>query len=494
MSLDLHQATPEDIRERAAIDRSVRFPVLFFFTSAAAWLFVATALGFLSGLKLRVPGLWDDCPWMIYSRLFPVHMIALVYGWAMQAGLGVMVWLMARLTRNELHNPVTVIVAGHLWNAGVALAVIFVWSGLGRSMPWLDFPVWVAPMLFIGYLMVALWMIPMFRARRSGEVYISEMFLLGAALWFPWIFATANLLVGDEGSAVMSAGINSWYISNLIYFWFAPVALASAYYLIPKIAGRPIHSYPLALVGFWALAILSGWTGFNRFVGGPFPAWIPAVSGAATLFIIIAVVASGSNFWLTVKGKEKLWEYSPTLRFTMFGALMFICYAVLNGVSSFFSFSKVLQFSHFVVGLDTLAVYGFFSMMAFGAIYYIVPRITGCEWPSPALIRNHFWFSAYGIATVVLTMLIGGFAQAGQMNQWDQEFVRSVEVGNGWVVGRIVAWLLIAFSNLGFFYQLAVMFIGRGRRTAGPTLIHGEPGSVSSAEEAVSLSAGGAHH
>lgn len=494
MSLDLHQATPEDIRERAAIDRSVRFPVLFFFTSAAAWLFVATALGFLSGLKLRVPGLWDDCPWMIYSRLFPVHMIALVYGWAMQAGLGVMVWLMARLTRNELRNPVTVIVAGHLWNVGVALAVIFVWSGLGRSMPWLDFPVWVAPMLFIGYLMVALWMIPMFRARRSGEVYISEMFLLGAALWFPWIFATANLLVGDEGSAVMSAGINSWYISNLIYFWFAPVALASAYYLIPKIAGRPIHSYPLALVGFWALAILSGWTGFNRFVGGPFPAWIPAVSGAATLFIIIAVVASGSNFWLTLKGREKLLDYSPTLRFTIFGALMFVSYAVLNGISSFFSFSKVLQFSHFVVGLDTLAVYGFFSMMAFGAIYYIVPRITGCEWPSPLLISGHFLFSAWGIGTVVVTMLIGGFAQAGQMNQWDQEFVRSVEVGNGWVVGRIIAWFLIALSNLGFFYQLAVMFIGRGRRTAGPTLIHGEPGSVSSAEEAVRLSAGGANH
>jgi len=421
-------------------------------------------------------------------------MIALVYGWAIQAGLGIVVWLMARLTRNELRNPVTVIVAGHLWNAGVALAVLSVWFGFGRSMPWLDFPAWVAPILFISYLSVVLWLIPMFRARRSGEIYISEMFLLGAAVWFPWIFATANLLVGDEGSAVMSAGINGWYISNLIYFWFAPVALASAYYLVPKIAGRPIHSYPLARVGFWALAILAGWTGFNRFVGGPFPAWIPAVSGAATLFIIIAVVAAGSNFWLTLKGKEKLWEYSPTLRFTMFGVLMFVFYVVLNGLSSFFSFSKVLQFSHFLVGLDTLAVYGFFSMSAFGAIYYIVPRVTGCEWPSPSLIRNHFWFSTYGIATVVLTMLVGGFAQSGQMNQWDQEFVRSVEVGNGWVVGRVVAWALIAVSNLGFFYQLALMFIGRGRRTAGPTLIHGKPGVVASAEEAVGLSAGGAHH
>ncbi len=493
MSLNPNQATPEDIRERAAIDRSVRFPVLFFFTSAAAWLFVATLLGFFSGLKMRLPLLWEDCPFMIYSRLFPVHMIALVYGWAMQAGLGIMVWLMARLTRCELKNPATVIVAGHVWNAGVALGVLSVWFGGGRSMPWLDFPAWVAVLLCIGYLMVALWLIPMFRARRDGEIYISEMFILGAALWFPWIFVTANLLVGDGGSPVMGAGVNGWYMSNLIYFWFAPVGLASAYYLVPKIAGRPIHSYPMAKVGFWSLAFLAGWTGFSRYLGGPFPAWIPAVSGAAAIFALVAMVAAGSNLLQTVKGKEKLWEYSPTLRFTMFGALLMVIYGVLNGLSSFFSLSKVLQFSHFVVGLDTLAVYGFFSMMAFGAIYYIVPRVTGCEWPSPSMIRTHFWFSTYGIATVVLTMLVGGFAQAGQMNHWDQEFVRSVEVGNGWVVGRIVAWALIAWSNFGFFYQLALMFAGRGRRSAGPTLIHGEPGSVTSAEEAIGLNAGGAH-
>ena len=81
-------------------------------------------------------------------------------------------------------------------------------------------------------------------------------------------------------------------------------------------------------------------------------------------------------------------------------------------------------------------------------------------------------------------MLVGGFAQAGQMNQWDSSFILSVEVGNGWVVGRIVAWALIAVSNLGFFYQLALMFIGQGRRSEGPTLIHAEPGSAGSAEEA----------
>ena len=96
------QPTPEDLNERAAIDRSARYPVMFFFTSAAAWLLFATVMGFVSSLKLRVPGLWDACPFMGYGRLFPVHFNALVYGWAMQAGIGVMIWLMARLTRSRV--------------------------------------------------------------------------------------------------------------------------------------------------------------------------------------------------------------------------------------------------------------------------------------------------------------------------------------------------------------------------------------------------------
>ena len=212
-----------------------------------------------------MPGLWENCQFLNYGRLFPMHMNALVYGWAIQAGVGVMLWLMARLTRVEVQNATTIVVAGHVWNFGVFIAVLAIWFGFGRSIPWLDFPSWLWPMLGLTYLMMLVWLVPMFQARRTGQIYISELFVIGAALWFPWIFATANLVIDDAGSAVMGAGVNAWYITNLIYFWFAPVALAVAYYLIPKIAGRPIYSYPMARFGFWALAILAGWTGFNRF-------------------------------------------------------------------------------------------------------------------------------------------------------------------------------------------------------------------------------------
>lgn len=471
------QPTPEDLIERAAIDRSARYPVMFFFTSAAAWLLFATVLGFVSSIKLRVPGLWDECAYMGYGRLFPVHFNALVYGWAMQAGIGVMLWLMARLTRSRIEHPVALIVAGHIWNAAVALAVISIWFGAGRSIPLLDFPSWIWPVFAISYVLIVVWVIPMFHGRRNSLFYVSEMYLIGAAIWFPWIFITANLLINRGTAPVMGAGANAWFISNLIYFWMVPVALAVAYYIIPKVSGRAIYSYPLAQLSFWLLVILAGWTGFSRYMGGPFPAWMPAVSGAATIFILLAVVATVANLMLTLKGCGRLWEFSPSLRFTVMGMLMLALYAVLSALSSTFVFGKNLQFSHFLVGLDTLAFYGFFSMTMFGAIYFIVPRITQSEWPSGTRIRSHFWFSTYGILTMVVTMLVGGMAQGGNLAQWDQIFSSSFVNSSAYVVGRAIAWALISYSNLYFLHQLALMFLGKGRKTLGPTLIHAEPGA-----------------
>ncbi len=481
------EPTTEEIEERASIDRSTRYPVMFFFTSAAAWLLVATILGFMSSLKLRVPGLWDQCEFLTYGRLFPMHMNALVYGWAMQAGFGVLLWLMARLTRNELRHATSILVIGHVWNAGVALAVLSIWFGFGRSIPLLDFPVWIWPILMVAYILVVIGVIPMFRNRSHPNIYISEKFLVGAVLWFPWIFATSCLLINKGTAPVVGAGIGAWFISNLIYFWMAPVSLAVAYYIVPKIAGRPIYSYPLATASFWLLAILAGWSGFSRYMGGPMPAWMPAVSSTASILILLAIFATVVNILLTLKGLSKLWEFSPSLRFTVFGMLMLVVYAVLAALAGTFQFGKNLQFSHFLVGLDTLAFYGFFSMTVFGAIYFIVPRITGAEWPSGKGIRTHFWFSVYGILTLVSIMLIAGIAQGGNLAQWDQAFSISTDNAAAYVVGRALAWALIIYSNTIFLYQLALMLLGKGRKSEGPTLIHAEPGEAPSARAAAGL-------
>lgn len=463
----------EDTELRAEIDRSLRPPVLFFFTSGLAWLFLSLLLGLAASISLHSPDVFSFCSALNYGRLHPAHMNAFVYGWVFQAGFGASLWIMARLCRISLPRTAMLIVAGHLWNLGVSLGIVAILFGHGTSIPYLDFPAGVWILLIVPYCVIAGYMVMMFKARRDGHVYISQWYLLAAAFWFPWIYLTANLLIHHfPSAAVINAGIAGWYGGTLLMLWVVPVALGVGYYLIPKVVGRPVYSYQLALASFWSLAILGGWVGMQHFMGGPLPAWMPSVSGAAMVFLIVPMVFIGLNHHNTVKGHHDIIHYSPTIRFVFFGSIAFAVFILLGAALSLFRFGKVLQFSHAELGHQMTALYGFFTMTMFGAIYFILPRLMGCEWRSGKWIRFHFWFSAYGTGAMLLALLMGGMFQGQQALLHDQVHVLSVEVAWGFMVGRSLAWLFIILSNLMFFFHVLLMICRLGRRSGQATYIH----------------------
>ena len=320
------KVSEESARQRALIDRSTRLPVLFFFTSSALWLVVASVMGFLAAMKLHWPG-FLDFDWLFflnYGRIKPAFNAAFVYGWTFQAGFGVAIWLMARLCRAEVRNSMVLLIAGHFWNLGVVIGVLTIFFGHATGMEWMQFPAFVWPILLLAYSMISVSLVLMFQRRSPGQVYISLWYILAACFWFPWVYLTANVFIHViPGAAVMSAAINAWYIQNVIFMVLTPLGLASAYYFIPKILGRPVHSYQLSLVGFWGLAGLTGWSGMQKFLGGPLPTWMPAVSGAATILMLVPVVTVAINHHLTTRGKHGLVQYSPTMRFTVVGAFSY---------------------------------------------------------------------------------------------------------------------------------------------------------------------------
>ena len=467
-------STAENLR-RAAIDRSVKGPVLFLFTNAAFWLMASTLLGCIAAVKLVFPT-FLDCSFLTYGRLEPVHMLALVYGWGIQAGIGVSLWLMARRTAVELKGGQGLLITlGVIWNVAVTVGILSVLCGGSTSLEWLEFPASVATVLLLVFIAFAFRIVSMAaKPQRTEGFMVSTWYILGACFWFPWVFATATGLLGHVELGALGAGINAWFVHGVILLFFVPVGIGSAYYFIPKITGQPIHSAQLAQMGFWSLAVLGGWTGMQRFMGGPIPSWMPALGALAAVLLLIPVGIVGLNHHLTTLGSHKLVATSPTLRFTFFGALFYpVSGLILAAISAFWS-GSTLQFTHAWYGYQIVAVYGFFSMCVFGAIYYIVPRLAGCEWLSVRLIRNHFWFSVYGIATIVVTSFVGGVQHGSGMNDpanWDSNFWGAVMNSHGYIVARAVAWVMILWSNFWFLIHLMLMVAGLGRRSSAPTLL-----------------------
>lgn len=467
-------AESNDVALRASIDRSLRHPVMFFFTSGAVWLAIAIVLGLVASAKKHSPDFLNGISWFDAGRVDGAHMSALIYGWGVQAAFGMIIWLMARLSRKECTNVGTILWAGHVWNATVGIGIVYILSGNGSGIAWMEFPSFVWPVLILCYLAITVWSLVQFQVRDAGHVYVSQWYLLAGLLWFPWIVITAYLFVFVfNGNPVMAAGIAAWFKGAVFLLFFLPTALASAYYLAPKVTGRPVHSYNLALFGFWALAFLGPWAGMQKLVGAPIPQFLPYAGAAAMVLILIPAIAVGLNILKTIVGHGDIVAESPSLRFTISGIVLFVTYGVLSLLLHTVPAMKMTQFSYSGYGMDILGLYGVFSLCAFGAIYFIVPRITRREWLSRRFIKWHFYLSLYGLSSIVICAIVGGVTQGQGIEDVSQPFGTMAERASQYGWGVTLAWGFLLFANLFFCLHLLLMWARLGRRSSHPTLLKG---------------------
>ncbi|BCX49327.1 conserved hypothetical protein [Haloferula helveola] len=487
MSNPPESSIDHDPTVRAAIDRSLRHPVMFFFTSGAAWLAVAILLGIISSAKVHSPQFLGDCAWFTYGRVFAAHQSALLYGWGCQAAFGMMIWLMARLSRQECRNAGTILMAGHVWNFAISIGVIGILAGGGTGMPWMDMPsfAWI-PML-LSYGAILIWSMVQFKVRPEGHTYISQWYLMAALIWFPWFFGSAHLLVhGFGGSPLGAAGVNAWYHSALLLLFFAPVGIGMAYYLVPKVTGRPVFNYSMSLLGFWTLAAIAPWAGLQKLTGAPIPNFLPYLGAFAGILFAMPAALAGINLLKTASSEMETVNLSPTLRFTIWGLIFLLVLGAASVVLNSPGVMKITQFTMSGYGYDLLAVYGFFSFIAFGSIYFIVPRITRREWLSRRLIKWHFFLSIYGIGAIIVVALFGGLMQGVGQEEYLQPWENAAGRAFPYAVLVTTAWSFLLLSNVFFFLHLTLMWLRLGRRSSHPTLLvtphhsspHGPEGDI----------------
>lgn len=448
---------PEYRAESASdlVDLSIRLPVLFFFGSSVLWLVVASIFYLLSSWQIHVPAAWwtfPGVPWLSFGRAYPVFVNCYVYGWATCAGIGTGIWLLSRFSRvPPLRSPLFLIVAGVLWNVGMITGVLSILAGATTGRELLEFPPQTAFFLFLGLVMVSLWAITTIWNRKPGATYISLWYLLGAFLWFAWMYGTANFVLGfTPAPGVAQPAINWWYAGGLVNLWLTPIALAAAYYLIPKIVGRPIYSYKLALLAFWGLALFGGWTGLTHIIGGPLPAWMVTASIVAKMLMLIPVLATAVNFHFTMKGGFERVRENLGLRFIITGAVIYTAYSFGGSIISARSIAQFTQFTFITVVHNQLGLFGFYSMILFGALYYIVPRLLQRQWLFPRLIETHFWLVIVGLGLLLVSFTIGGLIQGFGLEDPQIPMIAVNDLLEPFLAIQNFGALLLVVANLGF--------------------------------------------
>ncbi|MGF1467089.1 MAG: cbb3-type cytochrome c oxidase subunit I [Sandaracinaceae bacterium] len=457
---ELPEALKRELEDRERADRSSAPAVLTFLMSGVFWLLFGSVLGVVVALKFTFPDWLTEQPWLTFGRLRPIHLNTTVYGWLSMSGLGVLLWLLPRLSRTHLRGVRFAVAGAVLWNVALALGVVALAAGYTDGLEWQEIP-WTLDILFV--IAGGLSAVPLFatlRHRRVGHLYVSVWYFAAALVWFPFLFVVANW--PDLHFGVEHAAVNWWFAHNVLGLWLTPIGLGAAYYLIPKVIGRPIYSYSLSLVGFWALALFYSQAGIHHLIGGPLPAWLVTLSIVQSVMMIIPVIAVAINHHMTVIGHFRALRYSPTLRFVVTGAVMYTGVSLIGSLMAVRPVNQLLHFTHWTVGHAHMGVYAFVSMVLFGAAYFMLPRLLGREWPVPALIGWHYWLSLGGVLVYIGALSIGGVLQGLAMLDPEVPFLASVRVTAPYLAARTVGGSLMTVAHLLFAVHVGLLATNRG--------------------------------
>jgi len=446
------------IRER--IDVTGRRTVLLMSAVAAFWLVLGSVFGVIASLKLHLPDWLVDYAPLTFGRVRTMHLNLVAYGWLSVAGIAVALWIVPRIFHTPLRYPRVAMFGAVVWTVGVALGVTAIALGYTQGVEWLEMPWQIGLLLAAGGACLAFPLVMTARHRKSHHIYVSGWYFLGGLVWFPILYVIANLPGVHMG--VQQATVNWWFAHNVLGLWLTPLGVGAAYYLIPKIVGVPIYSYSLSLLGFWGLALFYSQVGIHHLIGAPVPTWLVTLSIVHSVMMFVPVIAVAVNQHTTVA--RNLWalKQSVALRFVALGALMYTLSSFQGSIEALRAVNSITHFTHYTVGHAHLGAYGFTSMVLFGAFYYMLPYLTGRDWPWPSLLKLHFWLVVGGFALYFVALSIGGMAQGLGLLEPGRTFASITRATIPYLQARSIGGTVMTLGHVVFAVHIAALMLGKG--------------------------------
>ncbi|MEY2880424.1 MAG: hypothetical protein RLZZ15_2804 [Verrucomicrobiota bacterium] len=453
--------------EVTAHDAAARGPILLLLGSALKWLVLAGVLSLVTSIQLIKPDFLADCSVLTHGRAVALAETAFVYGWLANAGLGVALWVLARLGGEALRAGNWTMVGTAFWNLGVTVGCIGIATGDATSFSLLQLPRYVQPLLAVAYAAIGVGGVLAWTGRRTAGTYASQWYAVAALFLFPWLFTAAQVvLFWSPVRGTMQAVAAGWFAQGAWTLWLAPLALSGAYYVVPKVTGRTLPSYDFAGLGFWTLIFTGAWTGGRHLIGGPVPAWIPTLGIVACSLLLFHTLIVGLNL------RGAFFQSGAVLKFTAFGLAAYLAGGVLDALFSFRSLAEITQFTHFTTAQQQLAFTGGLSMMLFGSIYFAVPRLTGRAWASGGMISLHKLAATGGVLVLVGSLAMAGWIQGHALAEAKTSFAEISARTRPWLLAATAAQALLLFGNLllavNFLRSVCACCCGESAPTASP--------------------------
>lgn len=447
-------------RQRLEVPAELRKLVIWYLAAAVGWLVLGTLVGQYVGMKFVWPDM-DQVPWLSFGRLRPVHTNTVFWGWTSLAMIGLGYFVVARTSGTAIHSYHMGWWAWGLINLSVVAGNLCLMAGINNGGGEYREYIWPAMLPF------ALGLILTFRnfyrtvaARRIGEIYISNWYILAALVW-TIVLATIGYLPWYQ-NGLGETVIQGYYMHQGVGMWFMTFTLGLLYYYLPSALNKPIHSYSLGVLAFWTQMLFYTMIGTHHFVFAPLPWWLQTVAIVFSAGMFIPVVAGTTNFLMTMRGSWSAIGNSYVLPFFLVAVVFYFVGSTQGSLQAFRFTNHLWHFTDFNVAHSHMTMYGIVAFALWACMYAVLPRITGRE-PSQLLVGAHFWMAFVGLFAYMISLMAGGTLKGLQWMD-GKPFVDTVTGTRPFWAWRAIGGSLMFLSHLLFAWNFRTMV--RGARTA----------------------------
>jgi len=383
------------------------------------WGIVGMTVGVLLAAQLMFPDLTYGIPWLSYGRLRPLHTNAVVFAFGGSALFATSYYVVQRTCHARLFCGRLAAFSFWGWQAVIVAAAITLPLGITTSHEYaeLEWPIDILiTLVWVAYAVVFFGTIA---KRKVPHIYVANWFfgafILTVALLH--IVNSAEVPVSLWKSYYVYAGaqdamVQWWYGHNAVGFFLTAGFLGMMYYFVPKQAGRPIYSYRLSVVHFWALIFTYMWAGPHHLHYTALPDWTQSIGMIFSLILLAPSWGGMINGIMTLSGAWHKLRTDPILKF-LITSLSFYGMSTFEGpMMSIKTVNSLSHYTDWTIGHVHSGALGWVAMISVGSLYYMIPRLYGrLEMYSMRLVTLHFWIATIGVVLYIAAMWIAGVMQ-----------------------------------------------------------------------------------
>ncbi|MFT4786618.1 MAG: cytochrome c oxidase cbb3-type subunit I/II [Cyclobacteriaceae bacterium] len=401
--------------------------VKLFLIASVIFGIVGMLVGLLAALQLVWPSFNLGLPYTTFGRIRPLHTNAVIFAFVGNGIFAGTYYSIQRLLKTRMYSDLLSRINFWGWQAIILSAAISLPLGYTTSKEYaeLEWPIDIAIALI--WVVWGLNMIMTLVKRRERHIYVAIWFYIATFITVAvlHIFNSFELPIAFMKSYSWYAGVQDalvqwWYGHNAVAFFLTTPYLGLMYYFIPKAANRPVYSYKLSIIHFWALIFIYIWAGPHHLLYNALPDWIQALGTVFSIMLIAPSWGGMLNGLLTLRGAWDKVREDPVLKFMVVAVTAYGMATFEGPLLSLKNVNAISHFTDWTIAHVHVGALGWNGFLTFGMMYYLIPKMWKTNLYSIKLANWHFWIGTLGILFYAIPMYWGGLTQSLMWKQFTE--------------------------------------------------------------------------